>query len=263
MFNSLVEQQAYVLDRPPLVRAVTQITFSPSARLGTADGLVQLQDGLGDSFVLQAQQGMALQINFGAPVALSQKYSFANGDGYNVAVSPQDVVLAIDQRYKTRTEFGATLRSVVAAVAAAGKINQAMRVGVRYINALPASIDQFQAWFKPEFTGWAGGSFVTKQARRTWILITQLAAEGLQPSDGGVIRYGYLPDGVGKDITDAPAATEPSFLADIDFGSSQPRTFDPDSIGDLFEHLNRVIASFFAYTLTDAGTQFFGLRRKE
>lgn len=264
MFHFEPDHGPYLMDRSPLVRAVVQVNFPPSAHLATADGLAAVQDGLGDSFALQPQAQQALQISIGQPAVIPQRHVFHDEQGYTVAVAPQDFTLSIDQRYKNRNEFGAMLERISGVVGAAGKIKQMNRMGVRYINALPTTMENFTRWFKPEFTGWGAGKVLDEKTQRAWMLMTQLTAgESSDVVDSGVIRYGFLPGGVGQDITSTEAATQPCFVADIDMGNSVQRPFEPPALAGLFQEINHVIAAFFAHTLSEDGRKEFGFKPKE
>jgi uncharacterized protein (TIGR04255 family) len=263
MFHFEADHGPYRMDRAPLVRAVVQVGFAPAAHLATADGLAALQDELGDGFALQGQAQQALQISIGQPAVIPQRHVFVNEQGYTLAVTAQDFTLSIDQRYKSRDEFGAMLERVSAVIGAAGKVKQINRIGVRYINALPTTMENFARWFKPEFTGWGAGMILDPKTQRAWVLMTQLSGGEDEIVDSGVIRYGFLPGGVGQDVTSTEAATQPSFVADIDMASGIQRPFDAQALATLFQEINHVIASFFAHTLTDVGREQFGLKPKE
>lgn len=254
------------MENPPVVRVVVQVAYPPAARLGTPDGVAELQDALGEHFRLQAQGPAGFQISFGGPPALMPATNsvFGHAEGYELTVGQESLTLAIDHRYRDRAAFSAVLEPALAIVARIGRLKEYARLGVRYINAAPASVEEFQAWFKPEFVGWAAGNIVTPDANRTWVLITQLdRIEPSSPITNGVIRYGYLQNGVGIDITSSAAGGAPSFIADIDLGSQRPGAFDVAVIIGAFRDINHMIAAFFQNSMTHAGVDHFALRAKE
>lgn len=260
--------RSYAMDNPPVVRVVVQVAYPPAARLGTAEGLAELQERLTDSFrLLQQQQApIGLHISFGTMPGMvpGTNAVFAHPDGFELTVGPDSLALAIDQRYRDRASFAAVLEPVLAAVAAAGRLRDYARIGVRYINAAPATIEQFRAWFKPEYVGWAGGEVVAPDANRTWVLITQiLRADEASPVTNGVIRYGYLQNGVGADITNSEAANAPSFVADVDLGDQRSGPLEPAALTEKFRAINHEIAAFFENSMTDEGIARFALRQKE
>jgi uncharacterized protein (TIGR04255 family) len=268
MFNYPGNPQAsYMMDNPPVVRVVVQVAYPPAARLGTPEGVAELQERLSGSFQLQQQQpSMGLHISFGmAPgVVPGSSAVFAHPDGYELTIGPDSLALAIDQRYRDRTHFAAVLEPVLTTVAAAGRIRDYARIGVRYINAAPATVEQFRAWFKPEYVGWAGGDVVAGDANRTWVLITQvLRTDAASPVTNGVIRYGFLQNGVGADITNSDAANAPSFIADIDLGDQRPGPFESATLSDKFRAINHEIAAFFENSMTTEGIAHFAIRPKE
>lgn len=261
---------AYRMDNPPVVRVVVQVAFPPAIRLGTSDGIAELQERLADSFQLTTSGTGGLQISFGVPPGVvpgmmpNMNAAFSHPDGFELTVGADSITLAIDQRYRDRAAFAEVLEPVLATVAAAGRLKEYARIGVRYINAAPASVDEFRSWFKPEYVGWAGSGVVADDANRTWVVITQIMrTDAGSPVTNGVIRYGYLQNGVGADITNSPAATSPSFIADVDLGDTRPGAFDPATISANFRAINHEIAAFFENSMTEAGIAHFALRPKE
>jgi len=259
---------AYAMDNPPVVRVVVQVAYPPAARLGTSEAIAELQERLPKGFRLQQQQAtVGFHISFGtvpglAPAATTQ---FTHPGGFELSVNPDSLALAIDHRYRDRTAFATMLEPVLAVVGAAGRLKDYVRLGVRYINAAPATIGEFCAWFKPEFVGWAGGDVVAPDTEhRTWVLITQIVQNRAElPVTHGIVRYGYLQGGVGADITKSAAASAPSFIADIDLGDQRPGLFEPGALTDHFRVINHEIAAFFENSMTSEGIAHFALRSKE
>jgi hypothetical protein len=152
----------------------------------------------------------------------------------------------------------------LAAVGDVGRVGEFLRFGVRYINAAPATVEEFLAWFKPEFTGWSGGEVLAPDSQRTWILMMQLNRPTADEAvTNGVIRYGWVQGGVGADVTKAAAASQASFVADIDLACAHPGVFNAAAMTDLFRTINHEIAGFFEYTLSEAGIAHFALTPKE
>jgi uncharacterized protein (TIGR04255 family) len=263
MFSFPVETRGrYVMANPPVVRVVVQIGFPPVARLATNEGIAELQEALGEGYRLQPAQAAGFQISVGPPGMMSQNYAFARADGYEVTVSTESVSVAIDHRYQDRAAFSEVLEPVLAALLKVGRMKEYARMGVRYINAAPATADEFRTWFRPEFVGWAANGVLAAGASPTWVLITQLNQDTVSIITNGVIRYGYLHQGVGQDVTTSPAGASPSFIADIDLGSMRPGPFEPTALTEAFRTINHEIAAFLEYTMTDEGRQHFALTAK-
>lgn len=258
---------AYAMDNPPIVRVVVQAAYPPAARLATSDAVAELQERLPGFQLQQQQPTIGFHISVGtmpgmAPMATA---SFSHPDGFELTVNPDSLALAIDQRYRDRGAFAAVLEPVLTVVGAAGRLKDYLRLGVRYINAAPATVEQFCAWFKPEYVGWPGSGVVAPDAEhRTWVLITQIARTSAEsPVTNGVIRYGYLQGGVGADITKSDAASAPSFIADIDLGDQRQGPFNPTAITEHFRAINHEIAAFFENSMTPDGIAHFALHPKE
>jgi hypothetical protein len=138
-------------------------------------------------------------------------------------------------------------------------VTQCDRIGVRYIIAAPATLKEWRAWFKPEFTGWTECGIVDERARRVAMLITQLAMEESDVETAATIRHGYLPDGIGGDVTEIDAANKPSFLVDIDMATDKRCVFEADDISARFSAVNSDIARYLRNTFSEDGESHFGL----
>lgn len=259
-------RRPYTMEKPPIVRVVVQLAYPPSARLGTPEAIAELQDALGGEFRLEAQAlppGIQISLSGQPGIMGSNRWVFKHKEGYELAIAPELFTLGIDHRYQDRAAFAAVLEPALAMTARVGRLNEYIRLGVRYINAAPASAEDFQGWFKPEFTGWAGSGLVASGVSRTWIMITQLVrSDPASLVTNGAVRYGYLPGGVGSDITTSPAGESPSFIADIDLGSQRAATFEPATIVEAFRAINHEIAMFFENSMTPTGIEHFALRPK-
>ncbi len=263
MFNFSTDSSSYTMSESPLVRAVAQVVFPPALHLATPTGLAELQDKMDDvGFQLQPEAPVGFQIAINVGNGPLQRVLFRDQDGYEVAVTPQTATLSIDEGYRSRDHFQTHLESVLGATGKVGKMRECSRFGVRYINALPCDAEKFAEWFRPEFTGWGRASFVAADTAKTWVSTTQLNdwSESV-PANAGTIRYGYLTDGVGADVTSSAAATQPSFLADIDLASMRTVAYDIGELGNLYRKINHEIAGLFEYSLTDEGRSKFGLRQ--
>lgn len=250
------------MGRPPLARALVQLVFPFSGHLVAPQGLADLQDRL-RGFTLRTESG-GFQISIGVATPTTQRYLFVDDAGYELAITGANITLSINEAYKSREAFQAVLESVLAPIGEIGKITKYERLGVRYINAAPATIEEFRQWFRSEFTGWAGGNLVSQDTLRTWVLATQLNHPNPQSLvNAATIRYGFLPNGVGADITGSPAASQQSFLADIDMASFRSGEFNVEDIGALYRQINHDIAALLRSSLSEAGIKHFELKPKQ
>lgn len=260
-------RRAYKMTNPPLVRAMAQVTFPVAAHLATPQGLADLQDALSDIFPVLDQPQAAFQITLAVgqqvtPPLPTLRNVFHNGDGYDLALTAQSVSLSIDERYVDRSHFANILMPALERVGRIGRIRQAVRVGVRYINASPSSPKEWVGLFKPAFTGWTATDIVSSNTSQLTLLISQLShTNGLVTS--ATIRTGFLPAGVGTDVTTSPAGSQPSFIADIDMASDRAAEYDATALTGTFVGINHEIAALFEEMLSDEGKRHFGLQSKE
>lgn len=255
------------MDNPPLQRVLVDIQYPLSARLVTPDGLTDLQEHLREDFpITRSLAAPSFTISFGpapAPVdpTLGIRYQFVNPGGYDVQIGVMNATLSVaGPAYHEGGQMAALVARVAKAIGEVGRISQCDRIGVRYINAAPATPAQWVTWFKPEFTGWTETGIVDERATRVTMFITQLASPDGEFVTAATIRHGYLPSGLGHDLTSSAAATEASFLVDIDMALDRPAPFDPDVIQAAFRGILRDVARYLRYTFTPDGEVQFGVQ---
>ena len=270
MFHIADDAGAFQMENPPLQRVLIDLQYPLSPRLIMPEGLAELQDCLREDFPVMRPMGApTFTISFGpspAPnePALMARYQFANEAGFDVQMGATNATISIPgSSYKERIQLAALLERVAASVGQVGRMSQYDRIGVRYINAAPATPAEWVRWFKPEFTGWTESGIVDERAQRVAMLITQLSMPNADVVTGATIRHGYLPQGLGSDLTASAAATEPSFLLDIDMATDKPAPFDPQGISAIFRVINREIAQYLRYTFTAEGETQFGVQALE
>jgi uncharacterized protein (TIGR04255 family) len=256
----------YGMRNPPLQRALVDLQYPLSPRLVTTEGLSELQEGLLRDFpVMRPANAPGFSISIGTPAVsatpgFDSRYQFINEGGFDVMIGASNATVSFSGRaYKERQQLARILETVVAAVGAVGRVTQCDRIGVRYINAAPATLREWRAWFKPEFTGWTESGIVDERARRVAMLITQLAMEDSDVETAATIRHGYLPDGIGADVTDLDAANKPSFLVDIDMATDKRCAFKADDISTRFRAINNDVARYLRNTFSEEGESHFGL----
>jgi uncharacterized protein (TIGR04255 family) len=251
---------------PPLQRALVDLQYPLSPRLVTTEGLSELREQLLDDFpVMRPANPPGFSISFGTPAVsaspgFESRYQFINESGFDVMIGASNATVSFSGRaYKERQQLAGILKTVVNAVGAVGRVTQCDRIGVRYINAAPATLEQWRTWFKPEFIGWTETGIVDARARRVTMLITQLSMEASDIETAATIRHGYLPDGIGNDVTDLEAARKASFLVDIDMATDKRRAFDAEDISAHFRSINNDIARYLRNTFSEEGEKYFGV----
>ena len=255
----------FTMENPPLQRVLVDLQYPLSPRLVMPDGLAELQSALQSDFpTVRPLAAPGFTISFGSapPMdpALSTRYQFSNPEGYEIQVGVMNTTLSIaGVAYQEGLQTAALLTRVATAIQIVGRINQCDRIGVRYINAAPATPSQWVKWFKSEFTGWTETGIVDERATRVAMLITQLAFPEGQSVTAATVRHGYLPNGLGQDLTTSAASREPSFLVDIDMAADSPMLFDPNVIQDSFRAILREVARYLRYTFTPEGEAHFGV----
>jgi uncharacterized protein (TIGR04255 family) len=267
VFHIADDPGRFVMTNPPLQRVLVDLQYPLAPRLVMPQGLVDLQDKLRGIFpVVRPIGAPTFTISFGSPQApidqsLASRYQFSNSDGLDVQIGAGNTTLSIPgSAYREGVSVASLLMAIAEAIGSVGRMSQCDRIGVRYINAAPASPADWAHWFKPEFTGWTETGIVDERATRVAMLITQLALPQGDIVTAATIRHGYLPNGLGGDLTASAAATEPSFLLDIDMATDKPMPLDPAQIHDAFRAILRDVARYLRYTFTPAGEEQFGVQ---
>lgn len=267
MFHLADDPGRFTMMNPPLQRVLVDLQYPLALRLVMPEGLVALQDRLQGTFpIVRPIAAPTFTISFGPPPApmdqtLASRYQFSNPDGLDVQIGAGNTTLSIPgSAYREGAGVAALLTAIAEAIGSVGRLSQCDRIGVRYINAAPATPAEWTRWFKPEFTGWTETGIVDERATRVAMLITQLALADGEVVTAATIRHGYLPNGLGHDLTASAAASEPSFLLDIDMATDKPMPFDPAYIHDAFRAILRDVARYLRYTFTPAGEAQFGVQ---
>jgi uncharacterized protein (TIGR04255 family) len=251
---------------PPLQRALVDLQYPLCPRLVTTEGLSELRERLLDDFpVMRAANPAGFSMSIGTPAVsatpgFDSRYQFLNEMGFDVMIGASNATVSFSGRaYRERQQLAGILERLVAAVGVVGRVSQCDRIGVRYINAAPATLNQWRTWFKPEFTGWTETGIVDDRAYRVVMLITQLSMKDSDIETAATIRHGYLPDGIGRDVTDLDAADSPSFLVDIDMATDKRCAFNPEEISARFRAINNNIARYLRNTFSEEGEKHFGV----
>jgi uncharacterized protein (TIGR04255 family) len=268
MFHMPNDAGRFQMENPPLQRVIVDLQYPLTPGLILPAGLNDVHNRLRSDFpVMRKLDVSTFTITFGPQQPqipnpeLSARYQFTNSDGYDLQMGATNSTLSLPgPAYRERNQFASLLQRVASAIGEVGQIAQCDRVGVRYINAAPATLTEWVTWFKPEFTGWSELGFVDTNAKRVAMLITQITMPESEVVTAATIRHGYLPDGLGRDLTSSPASTEPSFLVDIDMATDKPTPFNSENIVALFKAINLDIAQYLRHTFTAAGEAQFGVK---
>jgi uncharacterized protein (TIGR04255 family) len=130
----------------------------------------------------------------------------------------------------------------------------------------PGNDGAWREWFRPELTGWSGGSVVSNGTRVvTSITQTQLAAPPVGDLAGppvdvqAIVRHGFIPANTMVPGVAPGPIESPAFLLDVDLFIEGHQPFDAEELPRQVAMLHDQIDRFFRWVLTGAGEQYFGL----
>ena len=265
----------YKLENPPLAQALAQVRFPILARLRSLDGIAPLQDALSSLFpYMERVTEATLVIGPAGPVDVQQEQAvswyFTDDEGRALVVSANSVTLSVGEQYDGVDDFSNRLEAALSALRDVLGLRRCDRLGVRFLDIVPASLDTgegWTTWFRGELLGWVGSGVLDKGATlQTSITQTQVTAEPAGeladvPSEvQAVIRHGVLQPG--STIPGIPPVSidERSFMLDLDLFLVQQQAFDAQAVLAQFRALHGQIDRFFRWSLTEQGATHFGLK---
>lgn len=266
----------YHLANPPLVQALAQVRYPLQAKLGTLDGIVALQDRLGDAFPYLEQHPQAdVEFALGpdgprAHFGGNGNYVFSSDDGHAVVVSPDTATCTAGTGYGSVETFAAKFELLLESLVSTTRIPRFDRLGARYLNLAtvpPGDSAAWSRWFRPELTGWIAADEVldkdaTVESSITQTTITCPAKGSLAklPADAtALVRHGLAPAGSVVPGMPPISVDALSFIIDVDCFVVAPHGPDVSAVVKEFRALHDQIDRFFLWTLAPEGAEYFGV----
>jgi uncharacterized protein (TIGR04255 family) len=181
----------------PLARAVADLEFPFLPELSSSEALIRLRDAVVADFNLdRGSRSDAVSIaDAGEPDdGANARYAFRSKDGYELLITSTNIALSqAGEHYADGENFARVFERVVAAFRSVFEAPRYTRLGVRYVNAAPATVEEWVAWFKPQFTGFIGDAVLPPESHRGALQIVQVqdsATEGNRTRDHEPRRIG-------------------------------------------------------------------------
>lgn len=261
----------YRMTAAPLVEAVAQVNFPIVPRLQTLEGVAPLQERLEDLLPYMNQQQVQ-QVEFtvgpAGPVGGSSEASimhvFTSDDGWTLRLSVGSATLSVDgSHYRGVADFCARLRAVWSALHETGGVRRCDRLGVRYVDMVPAEDEAWAAWFRPEIVGLASpalsGGVLGSTLTETRLMAEPSGALGdVNGQTEGVIRHGVVPPGSLMQGIPPRPIPQRSFVFDMDIFVAAGQTFDPGRLAEQFLELHAQLEKVFLWAISSRGRQHFG-----
>ncbi len=240
MFDFLPATDADALAGAPLVQVVAELKFNAQASLSTHAGVGLLHDALADEYprLLAEQQAVITATPGGVTTAQVPQWRLTDIAGqWAVVVGPEQLALET-AAYGTWALMRGRLQRALNALHALSTPRVRERVGLRYVNHIPATADgSFGDRVRPELLGMAtvdGWRQVTAAA----VSQTVLRDEPVQM----VLRYG----------SGATVVPGNAFVLDIDCSDEHPVEYAPEAVVSYFDELNDAAYRCFCFCVPEA-----------
>ncbi|MFF4563017.1 TIGR04255 family protein [Streptomyces sp. NPDC001435] len=241
MFNFLPGADVLQLKPRLLQQVITQVRFNSQGTLGTHAGVSTVHDALAARYPrLTTEQQLSVMATPGSGVQTTStpQYRFQDLKGtWAVVLGPEHATLETSV-YTGWSEVRERMEEVLLAVADVATLRVRERVGLRYVNHVPAAEDgSLEGRVRAEVLGVTGN-----QGWRTSLIgsVGQVIA-----ADNGTqlaLRYGL--------VTENTQGQAP-YLLDIDCSNSDPVEYEAAETLSYFDKLNDVAYRCFAWCVDE------------
>ena len=240
MFDFLPAAESVALQNAPLVQVVAQLRFNAQSTLATPQGVSVLHDELADVYprLLSEQQAMITATPGGVTTASVPQWRFTDLTGqWSVVVGPESLARETSG-YETWESLRARLDPAVTALDEVTHPRVRERIGLRYVNHVPASDNgSFAGRIRDDMLGlgrmdeWRSSSLLS---------LTQTVV--VDDQSQLALRFG----------TGTGLAVPPNtFILDIDCYDEHPVKFEANEVMDYFNRLNDAAYRCFSFCLTE------------
>lgn len=229
MFAFLPAAPAVTLAPAPLQQVIAQVKFDSQAALSKHAGASAMHDHLGQQYprLLSEPQTVVTAAPGGVNTSELPRWRIADLAGAWSCVISADSVAIETSSYSRWEELRGRLLAMFDALAEAASPRSRERVGLRYVNQIPAADDgSFQTRVQEQLLGVA--------AIDGWAPAVAVSLHQTVLREGDVqiaIRHGYGPGVI---------APSNAFVLDIDCATEVPDLYDADATLELFDAFNDV-----------------------
>lgn len=222
--------------------------------------LAILKEALADwTPILEQEEVRKVNLETGEHTALSLKKLVARDRRTAITFRPDAMTLEVTD-YPGWETFRTIVLAMVAARQDIAPVDGCMRIGLRYINEIRASLERTSGW-----AHWVAGSLLGPEAELADLKLTTTAqqhvvqCDGPEPGDSLTLRYAAARGAVVQSTPILQRLKEPPaegnfFLIDIDSAWSDPRkgipALDSELVGEVAERLHAPISPLFESLIT-------------
>lgn len=222
----------------PLRTVVAQVRFPHIYQLEEPASVAGFQRTLSERYPLALARDQLLSLGPGGVQPEGSRYRFASEDeSWLVALTP-DWVSIETTSYDRFEGFSERIREVINHLSGEFSPPHTTRIGLRYINELPATEGEWRHYVHTAVQGLDGDEAISDQlVQSLHNMVLDREGHGLQ------VHYGLLP----------PVNEQPQrYVLDLDAYSTQRVDFELEAMLDCFGLLKETCWSFFRGSITDS-----------
>lgn len=239
MFDFLPAVEPVPLGGAPLAQVIAQVRFNAQSSLSTHQGVGVLHDILADEYprLLAEQQAVITATPGGVTTAQIPQWRLTDLDGlWAVVVGPEQLTVETT-KYGTWDSLRDRLERALDALAEIGRPRVRERIGLRYVNHVPADEKgSFTGHIRPELLGL--GDLPGWRQTMTASLSQTVLVDGTTQL---ALRYG----------SGAPVLQGDLFVVDIDCSDETAVSFDATDVLTYFDTLNDAAYRCFCFCVSE------------
>lgn len=246
------------LPHAPLVRVIAQVRFPTILSIRNPEEVATFQENVRSAYpILNQEQVRRVVLNADPPASPKIQedvvWRFHDRDRKWRVSLATDFVALETSRYDNRRDFLTRLQSIVGAVETTMNPQEALRLGIRYIDRITGpALRDVSKLIRREVLGVS--LCPIGEAAETVLTETQFRAQ-----EGSLqARWGLLPANGTIDPGTLEPIDEPSWILDLDMSSSEPLDFSADVLGNTAERFTERVYSVFRWMVTTDFLHFYG-----
>lgn len=244
-FTGLTEHERLTFERNPLQNVVAQVRFPHLYELEAPAGVTAFQRAVHDAYPIAQPREISVTLGPGPIQSDANRYKFNDPSGqWLVALTPDYIALE-SQAYERFDDFEERFSWLLERLVQHAGPARVERIGLRYINQLPANDQTWRRYIQSEVAGLAGLEDVAPYVSRS---LEQLALDFGER--GLIFTHGLLP---GED-------GEKTYVLDIDSYHAAAMSVDVGTIMEVLRELKRAAWSFFFGSITNRLVEDLGGR---
>jgi uncharacterized protein (TIGR04255 family) len=258
----LAVPERIVFERTPLVLALCQVKFSPMLSVSNPSAVAPFQEAIIAEYPVAGQsQGQQVQVRVEGSPAGNQasvqsnlgevSWRFSDVDDTWTAILAPDFLALETRAYRDFSEFEDRLGRLLGALDKTIHPTVGLRIGLRYVNEIRLTGDEWRAAIRPELLGALAAPPFGELVAQAFQQMQFREPDGM----GVNLQHGLLPGGSVVDPRPGEAPPEgPFYVLDIDvFREFKPGelSMKPRVVGEYVQRFHDVMSHLFRWAVTE------------